>query len=199
MPRREQHRKGEWGAFVATLLIVGLVVLWAMIPTRVLEATWQSEQQQMASSAGEPANRWIRAQAVDAMGATAKDAERTAAGLGDSAIERWLTDRIYASLLWANLAVYRGCALLMWSFLGIPLILAASVDGFYVREIRKTAFISQSPIRHKIGVHFFRLMSLAMVAWLCLPFPMPIIAAPLVVCFTAISMWLWVGHLQKRL
>lgn len=199
MPRHEHQKRGEWAAFVATLLIVGLVALWALIPTQVLEATWRAEQQQMSSAAGESANRWIRAQAAGAMGATAKDAERTAAGLGDSAIERWLTERIYASLLWANLAAYRAHALLMWSLLGIPLILAASVDGFYVREIRKTAFISQSPIRHKIGVHFFRLVSLAVVAWLCLPFPMPIIAAPLVVCFTAISMWLWVGHLQKRL
>jgi ABC-type transport system involved in cytochrome c biogenesis permease subunit len=37
------------------------------------------------------------------------------------------------------------------------------------------------------------------VAWLCLPFSVPIFIAPLVVCFMAASMWLWVGHLQKRL
>ncbi|HMW53724.1 MAG TPA: DUF4400 domain-containing protein [Rhodocyclaceae bacterium] len=199
MPRQEHQRKGEWTAFFATLLAVGIVALWALIPTQVLEATWQAEQQQMSSWAGESADRWIKAQAVEAVSAAAREAERTAAGLGDSAIERWLTDRIYASLLWANLALYRAHALLMWSLLGIPLILAASVDGFYVREIRKTAFISQSPIRHKIGVHFFRLVSLAVVAWLCLPLPMPIVVAPLVVSFMALSMWLWVGHLQKRL
>lgn len=80
-----------------------------------------------------------------------------------------------------------------------PLILAASVDGFYVREIRKMAFTSQSPIRHKIGIHAFKMVSLAMVAWLCLPIPMPIVAAPAVVCFVAVSLWLWVANLQKRL
>lgn len=199
MPRQGHQRKGEWSAFFATLLAVGFVALWALMPAKVLEAMWQAEQQQMSSWAGESANYWIKAQAVEAVISAAMDAERTAAGLGGSVIERWLKDRIYASLLWANLALYRAYAILMWSLLGIPLILAASVDGFYVREIRKTAFISQSPIRHKIGVHFFHLVSLAVVAWLCLPFPMPIVVAPLVVSFMALSLWLWVGHLQKRL
>lgn len=199
MPRNEQRKRGEWATFIATLLVAGLLAAWALIPTKVLEATWQVEQQQMSAWAGESANRWILSQAVGAMNGTARDAERTVSSLGDSGVERWLTDRIYASLLWANLIVYRAHALMMWGLLGIPLILAASVDGFYVREIRKTAFISQSPIRHKIGVHSFRLVGVAMVAWLCLPVPMPVIVAPVVVCFAAFSLWLWVGHLQKRL
>jgi hypothetical protein len=195
----DQKKRGEWATFIATLLIAGLMAAWALIPTKVLEATWQAEQQQMSAWAGESTNRWILSQTVGAMNGAAKDAERTAAGLGDSGAERWLTDRIYASLLWASLIAYRAHALTMWGLLGIPLILAASVDGFYVREIRKTAFISQSPIRHKIGVHSFRLVGVAMVAWLCLPVPMPAIAALAVVCFAAVSLWLWVGHLQKRL
>lgn len=198
MPRPEQ-KKGEWGTFIATLLIVGMVAIWALIPIRVMEATWQSEQHQMSSWAGESSDGWIKAQAAGTLAALAEDAKKGADSLGDSQIEHWLKGRIYTSLLWANLVAYRASALLMWSLLGVPLILAASVDGFYVREIRKTAFISQSPIRHKIGVHFFRLVSVAVVAWLCLPVPMPIITAPLVICFIAVSMWLWVGHLQKRL
>ena len=196
---RPEQKKGEWGTFIATLLIVGMVAIWALIPIRVMEATWQSEQHQMSSWAGESSDGWIKAQAAGTLAALAEDAEKAADSLGDSQIEHWLKGRIYASLLWANLVAYRASALLMWSLLGIPLILAASVDGFYVREIRKTAFISQSPIRHKIGVHFFRLVSVAVVVWLGLPVPMPIVAAPLVICFIAVSMWLWVGHLQKRL
>ena len=142
---------------------------------------------------------WIKSQAISAMNGMAKDAEKAARDLGESGIERWLADRIYASVMWVATAAHRAAALMMWLLLGIPLILAASVDGFYVREIRKTAFISQSPIRHKIGIHFFRLVSIAMVLWLFLPIPMPIIAAPAVVCFMALSLWLWVGNLQKRL
>lgn len=198
MPRPEQ-KKGEWGTFIATLLIVGMAAIWALIPIRAMEETWQSEQNQMSSWAGESSDGWIKAQVAGALSALAEDAKKGADSLGDSQIEHWLKGRIYAGLLWANLVAYRAAALLMWSLLGIPLILAASVDGFYVREIRKTAFISQSPIRHKIGVHFFRLVSVAVVVWLGLPVPMPIVAAPLVICFIAVSMWLWVGHLQKRL
>ena len=198
MSRQEPHKKGEWATFLATLLIVGLGILWVFVPTRVLETTWRAEQRQM-SWIGESASHWIKAQAARAMSAMTRSAERTVAGLGENVIEQWLRERIYISLLWSNLALYRAHALLMWSLLGIPLILAASVDGFYVREIRKTAFISQSPIRHRLGVHFFRLVSLAVVAWLCLPFQIPILIAPLVVCFMAVSLWLWVGHLQKRL
>ena len=197
--RQEARKQGTWGGFIATILLVGFVAAWALIPSRVLEETWLAETHQMAAWAGETTSRWIMSQATEFMTGTAREAAKAANDLGGSQIEKWLTDRIYASLLWANLVVYRAYALMMWALLGMPLILAASVDGFYVREIRKTAFISQSPIRHKIGVHFFRLASVAVVAWLGLPVPMPIVAAPLVICFIAISMWLWVGHLQKRL
>lgn len=198
MPRPDQ-KKGEWGAFIATLLVAGIVAIWALIPIRVMEATWQSEQSQMVSWAGKSSDGWIKAQVAGMLAAVAEDAKESADSLGDSQIENWLKGRIYVSLLWANLAIYRASTFLMWSLLGIPLIFAASVDGYYVREIRKTTFVSQSPIRHKIGGHFFWLASIAALAWLCLPVPMPIIAAPLVICFIAVSMWLWVGNLQKRL
>lgn len=197
--RQEARKQGTWGGFIATILLVGFVAAWALIPSRVLEETWLAEKHQMAAWAGETTSRWIMPQATEFMTGTAREAAKAANDLGGSQIEKWLTDRIYASLLWANLVVYRAYALMMWALLGMPLILAASVDGFYVREIRKTAFISQSPIRHKIGIHFFRLVSIAMVLWLFLPIPMPIIAAPAVVCFMALSLWLWVGNLQKRL
>ncbi|MDR9065318.1 hypothetical protein FEP28_05483 [Burkholderia multivorans] len=153
----------------------------------------------MEAWAGQRTEMWIKSQALSAMSGIAKDAEKAARDLGGSGIERWLADRVYASVMWIATASHRAYALMMWLLLGIPLILAASVDGFYVREIRKAAFISQSPIRHKIGIHFFRLVSIAMVLWLFLPIPIPIIAAPAVVCFMALSLWLWVGNLQKRL
>jgi hypothetical protein len=106
---------------------------------------------------------------------------------------------VYVTLLWASLIVYRAYVLMMWALIGIPLILAASVDGLFIREIRKHSFVSQSPIRHKIGIHFFRLVSVVMVVWLCLPVPAPVFVAPSVICFMAFSLWLWAGNLQKRL
>jgi hypothetical protein len=196
---RQEQKRGEWGSFIAVLLLIGFLASWALIPVRVIDATWLAEQQQMTRWAGEGAHQWIVLQTASALSETAKDAGKAAASLSNSDIERWLTDRIYASLIWGNLITYRSFTLLMWGLLGIPFVLAASVDGFYLREIRKTSFVSQSPIRHKIGIHFFRLVSLAILVWLCIPVPMPFIAAPTVICFLALSLWLWVGHLQKRL
>ena len=196
---RQDKKHGEWGALFAVLLLIGLLATWALIPSRVIDATWNAEQQQMASWAGEVANQWIVLQTASALSETAKDAGKAAASLSKSDIERWLTERIYASLIWGSLITYRGFSLLMWGLLGIPFVLAASVDGFYLREIRKNSFVSQSPIRHKIGIHFFKLVSLAVLVWLCVPVPMPFITAPVVICFLAMSLWLWVGHLQKRL
>jgi hypothetical protein len=196
---RKDQRNDEWGRFIAILLTIGFIAAWALIPSKVLESTWAAEQQQMTTWAGDTVNRWVLSQATDMLSGTAKDALAAANDLGTSQIERWLMDRIYASFLWISLIVYRAYALLMWGLLGIPLILAASVDGFYVREIRKTSFISQSPIRHKIGIHFFRLVTIGMLVWLCLPAPAPLVAAPAVILFAAASLWLWVSNLQKRL
>jgi hypothetical protein len=53
-------------------------------------------------------------------------------------------------------------------------------------------------IRHRIGIHAFKTVSLVMLAWLCLPIPMPFLAAPAVVCFVVVSFWLWGANLQKR-
>lgn len=196
---RHDQKRGDWGSFFAVLLLVGFMAVWALIPVRIIEATWQAEQQQMSAWAGERVNQWIALHTASVLSDIARDASKAADGLGQSGIEHWLTGRIYASLIWANLITYRVFALLTWGLLGIPFVLAASVDGFYVREIRKTSFVSQSPILHKIGVQIFKLVSLVVLVWICIPVPMPFIAAPTVIFILAVSLWLWAGHLQKRL
>lgn len=196
---RQEQKRGEWGSFIAVLLLIGVLATWALIPVRVIDATWLAEQQQMTRWAGERANQWVILQTASALNVIAQDAGKVAAELSRREINHWATDRIYTSLIWLNLITYRSFTLLMWGLLGIPFVLAASVDGFYLREIRKTSFVSQSPIRHKIGIHFFKLVSVAVLVWLCIPVPVPFIAAPVVICFLALSIWLWVGHLQKRL
>lgn len=77
MPRPEQ-KKGEWATFIATLLIVGMVAIWALIPIQAMEATWQSEQDQMSSWAGELSDGWIKAQAAGTLAALADDAKKAA-------------------------------------------------------------------------------------------------------------------------
>ena len=179
--------------------MVAVLAGWALIPVKVMETSWRTEQETMAAWAGEGTRRWIESQAGEMLNQVAREGAKAVNGMGSSQIDGWLAGRVYVTLLWASLVVYRAYVLMMWALIGIPLILAASVDGLYMREIRKHSFVSQSPIRHKIGIHFFRLVSVVMVVWLCLPVPAPVFVAPSVFCLLAFSFWLWAGNLQKRL
>ncbi|TXF11190.1 DUF4400 domain-containing protein [Pelomicrobium methylotrophicum] len=195
----QQGVRGEWTTFLSVLLIVGLLAAWALVPVQVMEQSLQAERNQMAAWGGEAADRWIMSRAAGWMDGVVQEAVEQTEKLGGSAMERWLAGRIYASVLWAALVAYRVSSLAVWGLLGLPLILAASVDGFYVREIRKHAFTAQSPIRHKIGVHFMSWSGLLLLVWLIVPVPMPLIVAPAVICLMALSVWMWLANLQKRI
>lgn len=196
---KKQEKQGEWSSFFAIVLLFCFVAALLFVPTKVLENTWQEEQLQMHEWAGDVASQQLLLQTSTVMLSIVKDANKSTGTMGNNQIETWLADRIYAWVHWFAMIVYRLYSLLMWSLIGIPFLMAACADGYYVREIRKTSFTSQSPIRHKIGVHFSKMVTLAMTAWLCLPIKAPIFAAPMVIFFMALSMWLWLGNLQKRL
>jgi len=196
----EPDKNGSaWGTFIAVILVLAFLVGWALTPSKFLEVAWKNEQQQMNDWAGGATNRWIVMQAADTFSQIAKEAEATMKTIGNSQTERWLSDRLYATVLWLNITVYRGFALLMWALLGIPLVMAAAIDGFYVREIRKASFMAQSPIRHQIGIRFFNAGLILLVLWLCVPITMPVLTAPVFGCILPFSIWLWIGNLQKRL
>ena len=196
---RPEKKRGEWGAFFSIILMVAILAGWALIPAKAIESSWRTEQETMAAWAGDGTRHWIESQAGEMLNQVAREGANAFNSMGSSQIDGWLAGRVYVTLLWASLVLYRAYVLMMWALIGIPLILAASVDGLYIREIRKHSFVSQSPIRHKIGIHFFRLVSIVMVVWLCLPIPAPVFIAPSVICFMAFSLWLWAGNLQKRL
>ena len=196
---RPEKKRGEWGAFVGIVLLVGILAVWAIIPIKIMESSWRTEQEAMATWGGDGTRQWIESQAGEILSQLAKEGAKAVDGMGRSQVDGWLAGRVYVTLLWASLIMFRAYVLMMWALIGIPLILAASVDGLYVREIRKHSFVSQSPIRHKIGIHFFKLVTIAMVVWLCLPIPAPVFVAPLVISFMALSLWLWASNLQKRL
>ena len=196
---RQEKKRSEWGAFFSILLMVAILAAWALIPVKAIEASWRTEQETMTAWAGEGTQRWIESQAAEMLSQVAKEGAKAVNGMGSSQIDGWLAERMHVTLLWASLVVYRAYVLMMWALIGIPLILAASVDGLFIREIRKHSFVSQSPIRHKIGIHFFRLVTVVMVVWLCSPLAAPVFVAPSVICFMAFSLWLWAGNLQKRL
>lgn len=85
-----------------------------------------------------------------------------------------------------------------WLLPGIPLAIAAYLDGQYVREIRKFSFVAQSPIRHKLGIRVMWLVLIGLMGWLLVPVPLALVAPTLTVAISY-SLWLWVSNLQKRL
>ncbi len=184
---------------IAMLSIIGLMAIWALIPGKTIDRVYQSERSQIASLAGKNSDQWLHAQTATLVADLIKGIAAVPGVEKQSALKHWINERLYVSAMWLYLMVYRGYALLMWMLLGVPLMLAAGADGVWVREIRKESFTSQSPIRHMIGVHFFKLVSILLVFWLLVPAPLPAIVAPGVVAFVALSLWLWVSNLQKRL
>lgn len=87
----------------------------------------------------------------------------------------------------------------MWLLLGIPLLLAKQWASLRARNPKKRLHLTKPDSGIAIGVHFMRIVGIAAVIWLMLPVPMPLIVAPTVLLFKALSIWLWMGNLQKRL
>lgn len=193
------RKQGSWTGFLAVVLLVGLILLWGFIPPEVVESSWRAEQMQLTTLNWEASHRWIMRQAGPMLVNLTNETEKLAKGLGNTPFEQWLAGRLYVSLLWGSLIIYRFQLLLMWGLFGIPLVLAAVVDGFSKREIRKHSFVSQSPIKHRIGVYGFRGQGVGVVFWLIIPMPMPALLCPAVYVGLALSLWMWGGNLQKRL
>lgn len=193
-------RKPEnWAGFIAILLLVGFFILWGLMPPAAVDSAWQAEQAQLTTLGWEASHRWVMHQANPTLAELANETGQLATGLGHTPFEQWLAGRLYVSLLWISIGIYRVQLLIMWALLGIPLALAAAVDGLSVREIRKHAFVSQSPIRHRMGVYGVRVSGVGLLIWICLPMALPALLAPAMFVGLALSLWMWAGNLQKRL
>lgn len=202
MAEKKQQKSEGWGLFVTVTLLIALLAIWAFTPAKIFESTWRSEQHQVIDYGGTATNEWILSQSMSKLGDFDKSANDSIKGMNNTSavsINVWLMERIEASVIWANLIAYRIYIFVMWVLLGMPLVAATAVDGFYTREIYKDSFISQSPIKHKMGVKVFHLVNIALVAWLITPLPMPFILLPGITIVMAMSLWFWVSNLQKRL
>jgi len=202
MAQQKQQQKNSNTTFY-TVMIVFLIALmvWAFTPLKIFESTWQAEQQQVIDYGGSRTNEWLLSQSMSKVSDFTKSGNSSEKSLGDNAFtsNSWSIERLYASIIWVNLIVYRAYILIMWVLLGMPFVAATAVDGFYTREINKESFISQSPIRHKMGVKLFHWLHAGVVAWLIIPWPMPFFIMPLTTIIIGSSLWFWISNLQKRL
>ena len=194
------YRRNPWGTILGMLFLIGLMATWVWLPRQIVEQTRAVERQQMVHWAGDMTNQWIVSKSSRVMVDFSKEAKQAADWLnGGREMDSWLLDRIYTTLLWSDVFAYRMYSLAIWGLLIFPLLLAASADGLYVREIRKTMFVSQSPLRLRVGASLFLLTLVLLFVWLFVPVPMPALSAPTVLALMAYSFWIWMANLQKRI
>jgi len=193
-------RMNPWWTFIAFILLTGLIAIWFLIPRQVLEQTRIMDRQQMASLAGDNANHWVNSKASESMEEFSRELAKSVKSFEiTDELRVWLLDRIYVTLLWSDIVLYRMYSFTLWVLIALPFMLAASSDGVLIREIRKNMFISQSPLRLSIGANLFLLSLALLLLWLFMPFPLPAILAPILILLVAFSLWMWMANIQKRI
>jgi len=98
-----------------------------------------------------------------------------------------------------SLIVYRANMLVLYWFILMPFTIAATTDGFWVREISTFRFSSQSPIRHRFGVLISTMTLVSVCVWVVLPIPIPSVVAPLAIVAIGFATWMWLSNMQKRI
>lgn len=194
-----RSNQSPWISFFTVILLVALVATWLFIPRQIVQQAAEAEREQMVRWVGKAANEWINSRSVELLQELSREAAKVTSLEMNDAIKEWMIDRLYTTLLWCDVFVFRLYSVVIWLLIILPLLLAASADGFYAREIRKSMFTSQSPLRLRIGSLFFIFSMVLLFAWLFLPVALPVITAPFLMIMMAFSCWMWVANLQKRI
>lgn len=192
-------RNNPWVNFFIIVLIVALVATFIFLPEEVIRQTAGAEREQMLLWTGKSASDWVGMRSEEFMRELSEEYSKLTIPDMNQTFKDWITNRLYTSLLWYDVFVYRMFSAVIWFLIISPLFMAASVDGYYLREIRKSMFISQSPLRLRIGSIFLILSMIGIFAWLLIPLPVPVLTAPLLIILMAFSCWIWTANLQKRI
>jgi len=201
------RRETSGSTLVAVTLCVGLAATWAWIPPAAIRKAWVAERVAVYALAGSGEGAVFGRTLDDLQSSWAADFQRVvgdAQSIGQgpwdpAGLRRWAGERIVATWLWVGLVSYRLQVLMGWLLPGMPLAMAAYMDGHLVREIRKYSFVAQSPIRHSLGVRALWIVLVGLAVWMIVPVPLPALLPPLLIVAIAYALWLWVSNLQKRL
>lgn len=192
-------RNNPWVNFIIIVLIVALVTTFIFLPEQVIRQTAEAEREQILLWTGKSASDWVGIRSAEFMRELSEEYSKLTIPDMNQTFKDWITNRLYTSLLWYDVFVYRMFSAVIWFLIISPLFMAASVDGYYLREIRKSMFTSQSPLRLRIGSIFLILSMIGIFAWLLIPLPVPVLTAPLLIIVMAFSCWIWTANLQKRI
>jgi hypothetical protein len=201
MAARQQSRMTGWSALTAVVVMVVFLLVIFALPVPVAEQSLEIERRQLVTNGlgTEGMDSWIASQAADWTKLTIAMLNRNAGDGRGSQLAAYWAERLYVFALWFTMISYRAAALLMWSLIAVSILSCMIVEGFYIREIRKTTFSSQSPIKHKAGLMLFKWVGWAALVWIFLPFPMPFLLVPAAIVMVGLGMRTWVANLQKRI
>lgn len=198
----QKENKHSFASILLVLVLFGTLGVLVLVPVHVFESVRVSEQDSIQNWLGHEADQWVMLRIFDILQLANHEMMQVIDGVaisGNNKIDGWLIQRVYASLVWAHVVLYRGGVLLMWLAFGIPVVLATFIDGYLRRQISKTNFSSQSPVLHKSGMDIFKASSALLVSWMLIPWHITMLAAPFGIFTIGAAAWLWISHAPKRI
>ena len=185
----------------AAVLTAIVVLLWLSLPALVLPpsvaATIHDEHRLHAKWLGEAAEHSIVVRALRWLGHASEAGHKVApadpprldplsvrlAAAADAVSE---TPYIQGVRALGRLAVYRLAALAEWFAIGLPVLLAATIDGAVMRAVKLRSFAHASPVLFGIGLHGMLAVFACMILMVLVPVGLhPLVWGALVAVFAA--------------
>lgn len=193
-------KSSGWPMFILGLVGIAVVTLLLLLTAPFIERIYQAERESVQSLLGDAEEDVYVASYFAPSTAVMEGMDSLSSDFGrDKPISVWANSRLTVLWMWGNLINYRINMLFAWLLSFLPFILAALIDGYYVREARKYTFYSQSPIRHKVGVRSALAVFVFAVICVGLPLAIPPLVTPIALVSIGSAAWLWMSNLQKRL
>ena len=197
-----KENKHSFASIILVLVLFGSLAVLVFVPVGIFESVRDSEQASIQNWLGQEADQWVMLQIFEFLQAVNREANQaldSAAFTGNDKIDGWFSQRIYATLVWGHVVLYRSGVLLMWGVFAIPVVLATVMDGYWRREISKTNFSSQSPVLHKSGMDTTKATLALMLAWVFIPWHISMVVAPIGIFTIGAAAWLWISNAPKRI
>lgn len=197
-----KENKHSFASLMLVFIIFGTLAILVFVPVELLEKVRNVEQESVIRWLGKEADQWVMEkififlqEANNEIQGNLTDADMT----GNAMIDAWFIKRLYATLLWLHVVIYRIGVLGMWFIFAIPVIVGAISDGYLKREISKANFSSQSPVMHKYGMDTFKGILLLLLGWIIIPWHITMLSAPFGILIMSMSIWTWISNAPKRI
>ena len=211
---KQKQQRGPIMMLITLLLLEAGVVFLAM-PKEPLLKVREKEAKAVASVLGEEsaakikkmADNWYVASFVKtgAMKATYDfllnqwEGKEGDLQLDDRGLSKLVDQRLDVFWLSVHQAYYRFAVMLSWLPYLFPFLFVSTIDGLLQREIRKWQFSFSSPAAHQAATKTIYYIFAVVVLSPFVPISLPPLAMPFLMGVCALSMWVSVANIQKRI